>query len=281
MELSDLLNEKEWRKCRGADDATTDELVEAFAHFCSTYWTIRHPERGRIKFTLREAQEETVRTWIAERYSIVLKARQIGFSTLAAAFTFWETFFWGDRFVVMLSRTEREASKLLQKTKYGYKMMPQWMKVRGPELLSDNQLKMVFANDSSIESLPSGNDPARGESVYRVVIDEMAFLPNADEAWASIEPIRMSADVSYVSQLLMEKEISFISCGLVPRMQPTDSKVFSSRGQQATVTKRGTKQRNEICRTGSWHRSIPRTLTKRSCALDAPYLIWKRSGQLM
>ena len=147
MELNDLLNEKEWRKCRGPENASTDELVEAFAYFCSTYWTIRHPERGRIKFVLREAQEETVRTWIEERYSIVLKARQIGFSTLAAAFTFWETFFWGDRFIVMLSRTEREASKLLQKTKYGYKMMPQWLKVRGPELLSDNQLKMVFAND--------------------------------------------------------------------------------------------------------------------------------------
>ena len=150
---------------------------------------IRHPERGRIKFVLREAQEETVRVWIDSRYSIVLKARQIGFSTLAAAFTFWETFFWADRFTVMLSRTEREASKLLQKTKYGYKMLPAWIRVRGPDLLSDNQLKMVFANDSSIESLPSGNDPARGESVYRVIIDEMAFLPNAEEAWASIEPI--------------------------------------------------------------------------------------------
>lgn len=189
MELTDLLNEKEWRKCRGPENGSTEELVAAFSHFCSTYWTIRHPERGRIKFLLREAQEETVHTWIQERYSIVLKARQIGFSTLAAAFTFWETFFWGDRFVVMLSRTEREASKLLQKTKYGYKMMPQWLKVRGPELVSDNQLKMVFSNDSAIESLPSGNDPARGESVYRVVIDEMAFLPNPEEAWASIEPI--------------------------------------------------------------------------------------------
>lgn len=189
MELTDLLNEKEWRKCKGPENATPDQLVEAFAHFCSTHWTIRHPERGRIKFALREAQKETVEAWIEERYSIVLKARQIGFSTLAAAFVFWETFFWGDRFVVMLSRTEREASKLLQKTKYGYKMMPQWMKVRGPELVSDNQLKMVFGNDSAIESLPSGNDPARGESVYRVVIDEMAFLPNPEEAWASIEPI--------------------------------------------------------------------------------------------
>jgi hypothetical protein len=189
MELTDLLNEKEWRKCRGPEGATTDELVAAFSHFCSTYWTIRHPERGRIKFQLREAQEETVRTWIDARYSIVLKARQIGFSTLAAAFTFWETFFWGDRFIVMLSRTEREASKLLQKTKYGYKMLPQWIKLRGPDLVSDNLLKMVFANDSSLESLPSGNDPARGESVYRVVIDEMAFLPDAESAWASIEPI--------------------------------------------------------------------------------------------
>jgi hypothetical protein len=68
-------------------------------------------------------------------------------------------------------------------------MLPTWMRLRGPDLLSDNQLKMVFANDSSLESLPSGNDPARGEAVYRVVIDEMAFLPNPDEAWASIEPI--------------------------------------------------------------------------------------------
>jgi hypothetical protein len=138
---------------------------------------------------MREAQVETVKCWIEDRYTIVLKARQIGFSTLAATFTFWEQFFWSDRFTVMLSRTEREAAKLLQKTKYGYKMMPAWIRQRGPDLLSDNQLKMVFANDSAIESLPSGNDPARGESVYRVFIDEMAFIPNAAEAWASIEPI--------------------------------------------------------------------------------------------
>ena len=189
MELGELLNEKEWRKCRGPENASTDELLAAFEYFCSEYWFIRHPERGRIKFVLRDAQVETARNWMEHRYTIVLKARQIGFSTLAAAFVFWETFFWSDRFVVMLSRTEREASKLLQKTKYGYKMLPAWMRVRGPEVLVDNQLKMVFANESSVESLPSGNDPARGEAVYRVVIDEMAFLPNPDEAWASIEPI--------------------------------------------------------------------------------------------
>lgn len=189
MELNDLLNEKEWRLCKGPDNATHEELTEAFAYFCSNYWFIRHPERGRILFEMREAQTETARVWISARYSIVLKARQIGFSTLAAAFVFWEAYFWADRSVVMLSRTEREAAKLLQKSKYGYKMLPEWMRRRGPALVSDNQLKMMFSHDSAIESLPSGNDPARGESVFRVVIDEMAFLPNSEDAWAAIEPI--------------------------------------------------------------------------------------------
>lgn len=189
MELTDLLNEKEWRLCKGPENATTQELVDAFNYFCTNYWYIKHPEKGRIKFEMREAQLFTVESWIENRYTIVLKARQIGFSTLAAAFVFWETFFWKDRFIIMLSRTEREAMKLLMKSKYGFKFLPKWMVLRGPSIIDNNQLKMSFSNESAIESLPSGNDPARGESVYRVVIDEMAFLPNSEEAWASIEPI--------------------------------------------------------------------------------------------
>jgi hypothetical protein len=189
MELTELINEREWRLCKGPDDASDSDLADAFEYFCSNYWFIRHPERGRILFPMRDAQTETAYAWISNRNSIVLKARQIGFSTLASAFAFWEVFFWADRFEVMLSRTEREAAKLLQKSKYGFKMLPDWMKARGPGLVSDNQLKMVFSNESALESLPSGNDPARGESVYRVFIDEMAFLPNSEEAWASIEPI--------------------------------------------------------------------------------------------
>ena len=189
MEIDELLHEREWRACRARKDSPIDEQLAAFDHFCQNYWYIKHPERGRIKFELREAQRETVRSWLTNRYSVVLKARQIGFSTLAAAYCFWLTFFEDDRFVVMLSRTEREAMKLLQKSKYGYRWLPEWMKVRGPRLLTDHQLKMVFDNESAIESLPSSNDPARGESVYLVVVDEMAFLSNPDEAWASIEPI--------------------------------------------------------------------------------------------
>ena len=187
MELNELLLEREWRSCKGGD--SPEEQIEGFFYFCENYWFIKHPERGRILFELREAQQETIAAWHTNRYNVVLKARQIGFSTLAAAYAFWLTFFWSDRFVVMLSRTEREAAKLLQKSKYGFRWLPLWMKDRGPSQTTDHQLKMVFDNESAIESLPSSNDPARGESVYLVIVDEMAFLSNPDEAWASIEPI--------------------------------------------------------------------------------------------
>ena len=163
MDLNALLNEKEWRKCRGPENATIEQQLEAFTYFCETFWCIKHPEKGRIKFNLRDSQIETVKTWMSERYTIVLKARQIGFSTLAAAYSFWLAYFASDRFIVMLSRTERESVKLLAKAKYGFRFLPLWMRERGPKQVTEHQLKMVFDNESAIESLPSSNDPARGE----------------------------------------------------------------------------------------------------------------------
>jgi hypothetical protein len=188
-DLEELIQEREWRKIAPAwDSATLDEKVEAFRYFCASHWYIRHPERGRIHFELFEAQVEAVAVWLTDRYSLALKARQIGFSTLIAAFCFWLTYFYPDRAIVMLSRTERDAVKLLEKAKYGARFLPEWMKYRGP-VCQVNQTRIGMSNESYIESLPSASDPARGESVYTVVVDEVGMLPNPDEAWAAIEPI--------------------------------------------------------------------------------------------
>lgn len=182
-----LLEEREWRRCFPAT-RDPNKLLDAFEYFCATYCYIKHPERGRIKFLLFDAQRETASMWMTNRYSLILKARQLGFSTLVAVYTLWLAFGWDDRVVIMLSRTERDAIKLLSKAKYSFRFLPEWMKWRGPAM-NATQTKMEFTNESYLESLPSASDPARGESVYLAVIDELAYLPNSDEAWASIEPI--------------------------------------------------------------------------------------------
>lgn len=184
--FDELLQEREWRRCF-PDTKDEEQLLTAFVYFCETYWSIRHPERGRIKFEMFEAQIETVRSWLGTRYSLILKARQIGFSTLVAAYSYWLAQY-PDRPILMLSRTEREAIKLLQKAKYGYQFMPEQMKFRGGPV-NTTQTKMEFSNGSYVESLPSASDPARGESAYLVVVDELAFLQNSEEAWSAIEPV--------------------------------------------------------------------------------------------
>jgi hypothetical protein len=176
--LTELQREAEWRRC------TEDE-----SYFLRKYWHIAHPAHGRILFDLRGAQSEALKRWGANRYSLTLKARQIGWTTLIAAHQFWLAFFHDDQNIIDLSRTEREAVLLLRKTKYGFKHMPLWMLERGPESLVEHQQKMGFSNGSQITSMPSASDPARGESASLVVVDEWAFLPNPEEAWASIEPV--------------------------------------------------------------------------------------------
>lgn len=150
-------------------------------------WFIRHPE-GKRKLDLYPSQEVALDHWRDNRYSLTLKARQIGYSTLVAAHAFWEAYFQPDREIIMLSRGERESIKLLRKAWYGYKFLPDWLKERGPKAPAHNQ-EMRFSNDSSIASLPSASDPARSETAYLVVVDEWAFLPNPEDAWASIEPV--------------------------------------------------------------------------------------------
>lgn len=176
--FSELKREAEWRRC-----------VKDERYFLENYWHIAHPAKGRILFELRDAQKHALKEWASQRYSLTLKARQIGWSTLVAAHQFWLAYFHSDQNIIDLSRTERESVLLLKKTKYGQKHLPDWMVERGPRSLVEHQQRMAFDNGSQITSMPSASDPARGESASLIVVDEWAFLPNPEDAWASIEPV--------------------------------------------------------------------------------------------
>lgn len=183
----EIQQEMEFRRAVGDFiNNTPSENLEAFINFCG-WCKIRHPEKGRITFQPFDAQIETARSFLTNRAIIILKARQIGFSTLVALYALWLAAMHPDMLVVMLSRTERDAIKLLAKAKYALKALPPWIKHRlGP--VSETQTKLEFsATGSVIESLPS-SQPARGDSASLIIVDEIAFMPNGEEAWQAIEP---------------------------------------------------------------------------------------------
>lgn len=176
--LEKLRQELMWRKARNNEKWAL-----------RNFWSIKVPGVGRILFDLREAQEQAIDHWSEHRYSLTLKARQIGWSTSVCAHCWHLAYFWPDREILLISRGEREAGELLSKIKYGMQFLPEWMQARGPTVTTDSKQRIDFSNGSSIISLPSASNPARGFSGYLVVVDEWAFLNNPDEAWASIEPV--------------------------------------------------------------------------------------------
>jgi hypothetical protein len=173
-----VLREKQWRRC--AKD-------EKYA--LRTTWSIKVPGQGRLPFNLRPAQEQAIDHWKENRYSLTLKARQIGWSTSVGAHAWHETFFFPDREVLFISKGEREAQLLLSKVRYGLDHLPSWMWARGPTMTTASKTAIEFSNGSSITSLPSASDPARSFSGYLIVVDEWGFLNDPDAAWASIEPV--------------------------------------------------------------------------------------------
>jgi hypothetical protein len=186
-DLQSVLSERKWRRYFPKTQ-DPEVLHAAFIAFVTECWYISVPGK-RLLFPITPEQSEAARRWITHRYCINLKARQIGYSTLVGAFSFWETFGYDNRKTILVSKGEHEAQVLLQKTKYGIRLLPKWLLSRGPNILTNNTEKVAFDNDSSIESLPSKDDPARGETAWRIFVDEFGKLPNAEEAWASIEPV--------------------------------------------------------------------------------------------
>lgn len=182
---TELLQEAKFRRWRGK----SPKDFTACVRFLTECVHIQHPEKGALLFDLREAQLDTLQRVMDDRYVIILKARQIGYSTLFATYCLWLSMFWPDNVIVMLSRNEREAQKLLSKSDYAYKRLPDWLRERAAKRLDRNVMKMTFDNGSSIESMPSKEDPARGSAVSLIIVDEWAFFENAEEAWASIEPV--------------------------------------------------------------------------------------------
>ena len=156
-------------------------------YFLETYWHISTPGASPL-FELRAPQREALEKWTAGDNTISLKARQIGWSTLAAAYAFWMVFFHPDQTVVKLSRTENFAKKLLQMSKYGYARLPDWMKERGPQVDKMNQLELHFDNGSTIESMASRENAARGITASLIIADEWAFFNDPAEAWTAIYP---------------------------------------------------------------------------------------------
>ena len=64
---------------------------------------IQHPQRGRINFHLYPFQEKVLKLLGDNPYSIILKSRQLGISTLSAGYSLWLMTFHKDKNILCIA----------------------------------------------------------------------------------------------------------------------------------------------------------------------------------
>ena len=154
------------------------------AYFMKKYCYIQHPTRGRILFNLYPFQSKVLHLFRDNQYIITLKSRQLGISTLSAAYALWLMLFHKDKNVLALATTQATARNLVSKTMFMYDQLPKWLRLQAVE---KNKLSLRLKNGSKITAKSSNTDAARSEAVSLLLIDEAAFIDNIEETFTAAQ----------------------------------------------------------------------------------------------
>ena len=86
-------------------------------YFINNYCRISHPLRGLIKFDTFPYQDNLLQDFNDFRFSVILKARQLGISTITAAYIVWLINFHRDKNVMVLATKFNTAANLLRRSR--------------------------------------------------------------------------------------------------------------------------------------------------------------------
>jgi hypothetical protein len=154
-------------------------------YFIEKYCKVRHQRRGLVPFHLYEYQKESIRSFVVHNQVIVNKARQLGFTTLTAAFITWLILFHKDKQVLCVSTKAEVAKEMIDRIKVMLNHLPDWMYLANVDI--NRAHKITLTNGSSVESVARSDDAGRSKSVALLVIDEAAIIRNMDEMWKGLK----------------------------------------------------------------------------------------------
>jgi hypothetical protein len=117
---------------------------------------------------------------------LVKKERQAGASTFTLAYALWMMIFHSDWRVLFVSPTHDMSVSLMQKFRFSYNNLPDWLKV---PLTTDTRQECIFQNGSAIQCYSEKRSGCGcGTALHMVVFDEAAFFDNAEKLFLASLP---------------------------------------------------------------------------------------------
>jgi hypothetical protein len=141
---------------------------------------------GLILFDTYDFQDDLLDQFNDYRFNVILKARQLGISTITAGYIVWMMLFHRDKAILVMATKFATAGNLVKKVKGIMKNVPDWLKIATIDV--DNRTSFELSNGSSIKAASTSGDAGRSEALSLLVLDEAAHIENLEELWTGLYP---------------------------------------------------------------------------------------------
>jgi hypothetical protein len=180
-------------------DAMLDELERAEIdplYFMQNFVKIQ-TEGGAKLFDPYKYQCDMIKSFDEHKNTILLCGRQLGKTTIAAAYILWFAMFHPDQTVLVVSNNHASAMEIMSRIRYSYEECPDHIRDAAIEY---NKMEIKFENKSRIVSRATTASAARGLSVNLLYLDEFAFVqPNIQtDFWSAVQPTLASTNGSCI-----------------------------------------------------------------------------------
>ncbi|UYD57395.1 terminase large subunit [Aeromonas phage B614] len=159
-----------------------DDIV----YFAENYCCIEHIDYGIIRVQLRDYQKDMLRIMAGNRLMAANLSRQLGKTTVVAIFLAHFVCFNSAKNVGILAHKASMSAEVLHRTKQALELLPDFLQ---PGIVEWNKGSITLGNGCAIGAFSSSPDAVRGNSFALIYIDEVAFIPNFNDAWLAIQPV--------------------------------------------------------------------------------------------
>jgi hypothetical protein len=178
----------------GVDVSFSEEQVEEYIKcskdpiYFAKYIKIITLDDGVTDFKMYDFQEDMIRTFYNNRFTIMKCPRQVGKTTTTVAFLLWTILFQDSQTVAVLANRGETARGILGKLQLAYENLPMWLQ---QGVVEWNKGRVELENGSVIIASSTSSSAARSGSFNIVFLDEFAFVPSniATDFFTSVYPV--------------------------------------------------------------------------------------------
>lgn len=157
------------------------------AYFMKKYCYIQ-TDGGRSLFMLYIFQEKLIHIFRKYDRAIILKSRQLGITTLCACFALWLMLFHTDQKILAVAPDREKAKHIIDKIAFAYTNLPSWLiDMCNAKAVENAKHTLTLKNGSQAVAVSGSSKSARGKTASFLILDEAAFIDNAEDLWASAQ----------------------------------------------------------------------------------------------